>query len=132
MYEFFFVVLEFPGTFESYWHFYHMGVRFGRWLGCAVIVDSKDPEKQEVPTVNSVSNNMSVEWHGKWLHVEYTVFSYIISPFFRRKCFYFLTSCFFCLYSALICFSRDKRNAFLRPFLSSSQIHFVRLELLAV
>lgn len=37
---------EFPGTFESYWHFYHMGVRFGHWLGCAVIVDSKDPEKE--------------------------------------------------------------------------------------
>lgn len=29
---------DFPGKFKSYWHFYHMGDRFGHWLGCAVVV----------------------------------------------------------------------------------------------
>lgn len=29
----------YPGTFESYWHFYHMGERFGHWIDCAVIVE---------------------------------------------------------------------------------------------
>jgi hypothetical protein len=62
-------VLEFPGTFESYWHFYHMGVRFGHWLGCTVIVHSKEHEKQEV------TNLRPVGWHGKWLPVEYIVFN---------------------------------------------------------
>ncbi|XP_049960033.1 uncharacterized protein LOC126480776 isoform X1 [Schistocerca serialis cubense] len=33
---------EFAGTFESYWHFYHMGVRFGHWISCAIIVDPND------------------------------------------------------------------------------------------
>ncbi|KAK7864626.1 hypothetical protein R5R35_012402 [Gryllus longicercus] len=28
----------FPGKFKSYWHFYHMGDRFGHWIGCAVVV----------------------------------------------------------------------------------------------
>ncbi|XP_033608398.1 uncharacterized protein LOC111866967 isoform X2 [Cryptotermes secundus] len=50
---------EFPGTFESYWHFYHMGVRFGHWLGCAVIVDSKEREK-EVTNVRPADRHESV------------------------------------------------------------------------
>lgn len=28
-----------PGKYESYWHFYHKERRFGRWLGCQIIVD---------------------------------------------------------------------------------------------
>jgi hypothetical protein len=59
------VVSEFPGTFESYWHFYHMGVRFGHWLGCAVVVDSKEREKEEV------TNMRPADWHGKWCNILY-------------------------------------------------------------
>lgn len=54
---------EFPGRFESYWHFYHMGVRFGHWLDCAVIVDAKETEKQEVANERPLSSNVSVDWH---------------------------------------------------------------------
>jgi hypothetical protein len=61
-----FCVLEFPGRFESYWHFYHMGVRFGHWLDCAVIVDGKETEKQEVTTERSVASSVSADWNGKW------------------------------------------------------------------
>jgi hypothetical protein len=61
-----FCVLEFPGRFESYWHFYHMGVRFGHWLDCAVIVDGKETEKQEVTNERPVVSSVSGDWHGKW------------------------------------------------------------------
>jgi len=54
---------EFPGRFESYWHFYHMGVRFGHWLDCAVIVDGKETEKQEVTTERPVASSVSGDWH---------------------------------------------------------------------
>jgi hypothetical protein len=70
-------VLEFPGRFESYWHFYHMGVRFGHWLDCAVIVDAKETEKQEVANERPLSSNVSVDWHGKWLPI--SVFPLIVS-----------------------------------------------------
>jgi hypothetical protein len=50
-----------------------MGVRFGHWLGCAVVVDSKEPEKQVVTNMRSVSST-SVGQHGKWLPVEYINF----------------------------------------------------------
>ncbi|XP_067008588.2 uncharacterized protein [Anabrus simplex] len=48
---------EYPGTFESYWHFYHMGDRFGHWIGCAVVVDSKEEKqdkKDDVPNQDTV------------------------------------------------------------------------------
>jgi hypothetical protein len=61
-----FCVLEFPGRFESYWHFYHMGVRFGHWLDCAVIVDGKETETQEVTTERPVASSVSGNWHGIW------------------------------------------------------------------
>nr|CAD7569442.1 unnamed protein product [Timema californicum] len=32
---------EFPGAFETYWHFHHMGVRFGHWIRCAVVVEGR-------------------------------------------------------------------------------------------
>ncbi|XP_063222431.1 uncharacterized protein LOC134530970 [Bacillus rossius redtenbacheri] len=35
------------GTFETYWHFYHMGKRFGHWLCCAVVVDTRDAGEQD-------------------------------------------------------------------------------------
>nr|CAD7455635.1 unnamed protein product [Timema tahoe] len=41
---------EFPGAFETYWHFHHMGVRFGHWIRCAVVVEGrtlKNPPKEE-------------------------------------------------------------------------------------
>jgi len=50
---------EFPGIFESYWHFYHMGVRFGHWLDCAVIVDGKETDKQEVTSERPVASSVS-------------------------------------------------------------------------
>nr|CAH7763549.1 unnamed protein product [Callosobruchus chinensis] len=31
-----------PGQYECYWHFHHEDRRFGRWLGCQVIVDPFD------------------------------------------------------------------------------------------
>lgn len=37
--------LEYAGTYECYWHFYHNGERFGQWLGCNIIVD--EPVKMD-------------------------------------------------------------------------------------
>ncbi|XP_067008585.2 next to BRCA1 gene 1 protein isoform X2 [Anabrus simplex] len=51
---------EYPGTFESYWHFYHMGDRFGHWIGCAVVVDSKEEKqdkKDDVPNQETSEEN---------------------------------------------------------------------------
>lgn len=31
---------DFSGNFECYWHFYHMGERFGHWLDCLVVVEN--------------------------------------------------------------------------------------------
>lgn len=46
-----------PGHYESFWHFYHNGRRFGPWLGCQVIVDpspvapqSSSTEPESTPT----------------------------------------------------------------------------------
>jgi hypothetical protein len=44
-----------------------MGVRFGHWLGCAVIVDSKEHEKEEVTNVKAA------DWHGKWCNILYVL-----------------------------------------------------------
>ena len=72
-----FCVLEFPGRFESYWHFYHMGVRFGHWLDCAVIVDGKETDKQEVTSERPVASSVSGDWHGKWSLIN--IFTFIVS-----------------------------------------------------
>ena len=42
-----------------------MGVRFGHWLDCAVIVDGKETEKQEVTSERPVASSVAVNWHGK-------------------------------------------------------------------
>lgn len=42
-----------------------MGVRFGHWLDCAVIVDGKETEKQEVTNERPVASSVSGDWHGK-------------------------------------------------------------------
>jgi hypothetical protein len=52
-----------------------MGDRFGHWLGCAVVVDSEQPEMEEVTSMRPVSSSTSVAWHGKLLLVEYIITS---------------------------------------------------------
>ncbi|PSN33627.1 hypothetical protein C0J52_20100 [Blattella germanica] len=53
---------KFPGVFESYWHFYHMGDRFGHWLCCAVIVDSVKPDKEPNEFVHVLCNSDSTDY----------------------------------------------------------------------
>lgn len=57
-----------------------MGVRFGHWLGCAVVVDSKEPEKQEVSNMVPISSSIPVGWRGKLFSLERIILTFIISP----------------------------------------------------
>jgi len=61
-----------------------MGVRFGHWLDCAVIVDGKavivdgkETEKQEVTNETPVASSVSGDWHGKWSPIN--IFTFIVS-----------------------------------------------------
>ncbi|KAF2902828.1 hypothetical protein ILUMI_03364 [Ignelater luminosus] len=52
------IYLEIPkkaGNYESYWHFYHDGRRFGHWLGCRVIVDPP-PVKLSSPPIDILTS----------------------------------------------------------------------------
>lgn len=46
----------YPGTFESYWHFYHMGERFGHWIDCAVIVDGNHEVRSKHQACENTKN----------------------------------------------------------------------------
>jgi len=52
-----------------------MGVRFGHWLDCAVIVDGKETEKQEVTNERPVVGSVSGDWHGKWSPIKRVTFT---------------------------------------------------------
>lgn len=54
-----------------------MGVRFGHWLDCAVIVDGKETEKQEGTTERPVASSVSGDWRFKWPPIN--IFTFIVS-----------------------------------------------------
>jgi hypothetical protein len=54
-----------------------MGVRFGHWLDCAVIVDAKETEKQDMTNERPVPSSVSGDFHVKWLPIN--IFTFIFS-----------------------------------------------------
>lgn len=50
------IFLEVSGNYECYWHFHHMGRRFGHWLGCHIIVDEPQTKNHKYDIINIGEN----------------------------------------------------------------------------